>query len=143
MPDSIRLSAASVATLKSAGLTEAQLKAVSVAFQPKRLALSTPLTQMGFDKADVAKLPTAVQRLNKEDLMALGRWNGTGRLTPAAAAISVQDVQVIRDVLGKGIGGLGANPAAIDINCCCCPCCCATAVIQKTETRKSRSLVIQ
>ncbi len=147
MPE-IRISKSTLDGLKKIGLADTQIASLQEVLKPKRLPLDTPLKSMGFDPDDIKKLPASVQKLNKEDLMSLGRWNGAdGRLTAAAKKVSVSDVQLIRDVLGGGArrpngGMLGPTTLAWDIYCCCCPCCCAAAVPDSNKTVKLRSFVV-
>lgn len=130
-----------IAELKKLGITDAQVKRLSKLNEVKPKAMGVKLTDMGFDPKAVAKLPANVQKLSKADLLSLGGW-GTNKLTPAAAKISVTDVQRIKDVLGSGRVGIGVNPAALTVNCCCCPCCCAVTVTAPTRVSKTRSLLL-
>lgn len=130
-----------ITELKKLGITDAQVKKLSKLNAVKPKAMASKLSDMGFDPKSVAKLPPNVQKLTKADLLSLGGW-GTNKLTPAAAKLSVTDVQKIKDVLGKGPGGIGVNPAALTVNCCCCPCCCAVTVTAPTRIEKTRSVML-
>lgn len=130
-----------ITELKKLGITDAQVKKLVKLNAVKPKAMATKLDTMGFDPKAVAKLPANVQKLTKADLMSLGGW-GTTKLTPAASKLSVTDVQRIKDVLGKGPGGIGINPAALTINCCCCPCCCAVTVTEPVLISKTRSVLL-
>jgi hypothetical protein len=137
---SLSMRSETLTALKTAGLNDQAIASLSKVVIAPRTGSST-LTQLGFNAAAVAKLPTDAQHLTKDDLMSLGGW-GTSKLTPAAAKLSASDVAAIKNVLGSSLhGGLGGNIAA-DINCCCCPCCCATAVTAKKSIRKANAVMV-
>ncbi|MEO9004479.1 MAG: hypothetical protein ABI288_07070 [Ginsengibacter sp.] len=101
--------------------------------------MSAKITNMGFDPKLISTLPKNVQTLTKADLIALGGWSPSKKLSPAAAKISVTEIQQIRDVFGKGIAGSAGN-LAMDIYCCCCPCCCAATVTTPVSIKKEKTL---
>jgi hypothetical protein len=122
-------------------ITPSELKRLKLAISPNQINVllpkgskvvrvlpdTTPVTQMGLSPAVINSLSADAKKLTKGDLVALWR----SKVTANAAAVSVNDLNVIKDAftgqIGKGPGNL-----AIDIYCCCCPCCCATAVISPT-----------
>ena len=129
-----------LAELKRLGLTSAQIKRVAK-IKTTPLPSTTKLTDMGFNPKLVAKLSPNLRQLTKADLLSLGGW-GTTKLTQNASRISVQDVQQIKDVLGRSFGSGGVNPVAMDVYCCCCPCCCAATVENPVAIRKEASVVV-
>lgn len=102
--------------------------------------MSAKITNMGFDPKLVKALPKSVQALTKADLIALGGWGPSKRLSPAAAKITVTEIQQIKDVFGKAIAGGAGSPVAMDIYCCCCPCCCAATVTTPVSIKKEKTL---
>jgi hypothetical protein len=84
----------------------------------RRLPTSTPITRMVSEEA-AAGLTAQARTLTKADLVAMQ----AGRITPAAAKLTVRDVESIQGAFRR------PNSFSIDISCCCCtPCCCAAAV---------------
>lgn len=102
-------------------------------------AASTPISNLGFSKDLIAKLPADCQNLTKADLVSLGGWSHGG-LTAAAAKLSASDISAIKNVLGGSLAG--GLKAGMDINCCCCPCCCATAITDKKVIAKPNAKLV-
>lgn len=102
--------------------------------------MSAKVTNMGFDPKLISTLPKNVQALTKADLLALGGWGTSKRLSPAASKITVTDIQAIKDVFGRAVAGGAGNPLATDIYCCCCPCCCAATVTTPVSIKKEKTL---
>jgi len=94
------------------------------------LPLTTPVGQFptGFiTKAQVAKLPPAVRRLTKRDLLLLGG----GEFTPATKRLSIEEMHSLRTVFAATSTRLAKAPDGGGYYCCCCCCyfcCCCTAV---------------
>lgn len=86
----------------------------------RRLPATTPITKM-LTPAGVEALSPAARTLTKADLVAMQ----AGRVTPAAAKLTVRDIQTIQGAFARP-GGLAA--ADVSLCCCCTPCCCAAAV---------------
>lgn len=92
----------------------------SLNFTNRRLPATTPITKM-LTPAGAEGLSPAARTLTKADLVAMQ----SGRVTPAAARLTVRDIQTIQGAFAKP-GGLAA--ADVSLCCCCTPCCCAAAV---------------
>jgi hypothetical protein len=88
------------------------------------LPMTASLTEMGLDANTINQLSPAGRKLTKGDLVEM--WKNQN--APAAATVTVQDINVIRTAFGT-LSDTGAGAVAGNINCCCCPCCCATAVV--------------
>jgi hypothetical protein len=108
---------------------------IAVRPQVPILPADTPIDRM-LPPESFARLSPAVQRLTKQDLVALGGW-GPRRATPAELGLSARDISDIRGVFSDRI-----NPARVggelelSISCCCCtPCCCATAELEPARAR--------
>lgn len=124
-------------------VTPTELKRLKQEITPKQISVllprgskvvrvlpdTTPVTQMGLSTAVINSLSADAKKLTKGDLVALWR----SKVTTNAAAVSVNDLNVIKDAFTGQIGK-GPGTLATDIYCCCCPCCCATAVITPTTS---------
>ena len=94
------------------------------------LPLDTPITRL-VQPSLIPRLSPSVQKLTKEDLLALGGW-GVPRKLPSELGLSAKDIQTIRDVFTPQIKSAVAfddEPDAWSVSCCSCtPCCCAASV---------------
>jgi hypothetical protein len=109
---------------------------------PGTLPKNTPLSQLGFTPAAIAKLTPAAKKLTKGDLVALQKWSASGGKGPAPAHLTIADLQSLAKASGtpeamqarakkttvKGGGGT-------TYCCCCSPCCCCTAAAEIVPVR--------
>ena len=93
---------------------------------------STPITAL-VRPSQVAQLSTALRRLTKADLLALGGW-GVPYRSPRDLGLTAKDIQTLREVFTPQLTNptpFDDEPDAWSLSCCSCtPCCCAAAVTQ-------------
>jgi hypothetical protein len=103
---------------------------------PGRLPLNTPITNLGFDAAELAQLTPAAKKLTKGDLMELREWQVKGDTKNAPLHLTVADLNSISAAF-YAMDNRRHQPGLLQdssnsVSCCCCtPCCscCAAADI--------------
>jgi hypothetical protein len=98
-----------------------------------RLPLNTPITQFGFNAAELAMLSPAAKKLTKADMLQLQEWAAKGDVQDAPVHLTISDMNSLRAAYNametrQHAGGMLQSSGCVSC-CCCTPCCscCAAA----------------